>query len=93
MVDIGNNFGRNQKCVVCEEREKMSHIYECKYLNTRTKEISFEKIYTGNIFQQIKVLRIFQENMKRRNEKLQNNDKNIPCDPLICDPLPTGRIG
>ena len=42
MVDIGNNFGRNQKCVVCEESEKMSHIYECQYLNTKTKEISFD---------------------------------------------------
>ena len=71
----------------------MNHIYECKFLNPKKKEISYEKIYTGNLFQQLKIFRIFQENMKTRKAEIQNNDTNIPCDPIFCDPLPTGRIG
>ena len=50
MVNIGYNYGKKEKCVKCEENEDMTHIYDCKYLNKNTKEISFEKIFEGNIF-------------------------------------------
>ena len=71
----------------------MAHIYDCKYLDKNTKELTFDKIWKGNLFQPIKVFRIFQENMRRRNEEKLNIMKHPPCDPFISDPLPSGRIG
>ena len=93
MVNIGYNFGKKEKCIKCEENEDMTHIYDCKYLNKKTKEISFDKIFKGNLFQQIKAFRIFQENMRRRNEEKLNITKHLPCDPFVSDPLPSGRNG
>ena len=93
MVNIGYNYGKKENCVKCNENEDMTHIYICKYLNKNTKEISYEKIYEGNIFQQIKVFRIFQENMKIRNEEKINIVKQSPRDPFVSDPLPPGRNG
>ena len=93
MVNIGYNYGNNEKCVKCEENEDMTHIYDCKYLNKNTKEISFEKIFEGNLFQQIRVFRIFQENMRIRNEEKIKIVKQSPRDPFVSDPLPPGRNG
>ena len=93
MVDIGYNYGKKEKCVKCNENEDMTHIYNCKYLNMNIKEISFDKIYEGNLFQQIKVFRIFQENMSIRNQEKMNIIKQSPCDPFDSDPLPPGRNG
>ena len=80
-------------CLKCEENEDMTHIYDCKYLNKKTKEISFDKIFKGNLFQQIKIFRIFQENLRRRNEEKLIITKHLPCDPFVSDPLPSGRNG
>ena len=78
MVNIGYNFGKKEKCIKCEENEDMTHIYDCKCLSKKTKEISFDKIFKGNLFQQIKAFRIFQENMRRRNEEKLNITKHLP---------------
>ena len=64
----------------------MNHIYSCEYLNQQEIEIEFEKIYEGNLFEKIKVLRRFNENMKKRNEEKSKCNKS-PCDPFFCDPL------
>ena len=93
MVNIGYNYGKKENCQKCNENEDMTHIYDCIYLNKNTKEISYEKIYEGNLFQQIKVFRIFQANMRIRNEEKKNIAKQSPRDPFVSDPLPSGRNG
>ena len=45
----------------------MNHIYSCEYLNKQEIKIEFSTIYEGNLFEKIKVLRGFNENMKKRN--------------------------
>ena len=59
--------------MICKQREDMNHIYNYKYQNKESNKIPFGKIYTGNLNEQIKVFRIFEENLKKRN---QYNEKN-----------------
>ena len=64
----------------------MAHIYNCVVLNNgKTTEIEYEKIYNGTLSEQIVILRIFEKNIERReqlmNEK-QSEDK-LPCDPFV----------
>ena len=56
----------------------MKHIYECEILNENEKpNIQYEKIFNGNIKQQIEVYRKFKQNMEKR-EKLMEIEP--PCD-------------
>ena len=56
--------------------DNMEHIYICEIYNEEDKPIlPYEKIFNGNLNQQIEVFRKFQQNMKRR-ENLKSN----PCD-------------
>ena len=85
MTEIGNNFGRKENCIMCGTNENMEHVYSCKYLNNNQEnEISFGRIFNGYLIEQKKIMKIFEENLKRRNESKQN--KISPCDP-IRDPL------
>ena len=49
MLDIPDNFGDHSKICICESLESMKHLYECKKMNENEAEISFEKIYNGNV--------------------------------------------
>ena len=49
MIDIGNDFGRNEKCIMCGKNEDMNHIYQCEYLNEQELKIGNEKIFNGNL--------------------------------------------
>ena len=62
----------------------MEHIYSCKNLNKQENEIPYERIYNGNTTEQMKVMKIFEQNMATRNEIKKN--KQSPCDP-VRDPL------
>jgi hypothetical protein len=78
----------------------MSHIYYCKLLNEDNSElISYQKIYNGNISEQIKIYHRFEENLKLRDNEGKEDKhpiqiiksrkkkrKKPPCDPLV-DPL------
>ena len=93
MVNIGNNFGKMEICEYCNMKEDMEHIYNCQYLNKQQNEISFGKVYTGNINEQNQILRIFEKNMNERR-KIKTNFQNNPSDPsLSCDPLTMFSIG
>ena len=93
MVNIGSNFGKIENCEKCKMIENMEHIYDCIYLNKQQNEISFEKIYSGNINQQNQILRKFEKNMNERR-KIKTNLINNPCDPsLSCDPLTMFSFG
>ena len=81
MVNIPANFGSKSQCI-CGENEKMQHIYSCENLNYEKEEVNFEKIYSGTLTEQIKILKRFRNNMEKRT-KLETI---IPCD-RISDPL------
>ena len=86
MVKINNNnFGENEKCVMCDSIEDMNHIYNCEYLNEEETKTEYERI-----FEQIRVFRKFEKNMKKRNEE-KSKKNQIPCDPF-CDPLNSGMF-
>ena len=71
---------------MCNTNGNMCHIYSCKFWNKRENELPFEKIYNGNLNEQVKVFRKFEHNMKIRNDEIEKM-KNLPCDPVLCDPL------
>ena len=105
MVDISDNFSSSEieTFCYCGEREMMSHIYYCKLLCENNSElISYQKIYNGNITEQIEIFHRFEANFKIKEKILiegkevkhpitnmkRNNKKRKkpPCDPLV-DPL------
>ena len=77
VTDVKGNFKgkyENIKCQLCEEDEDQKHIIICKELNKSENEEKipdFEEIYKGNINNQVKIVRKFLENMKKRR-KLEN---------------------
>ena len=59
----------------------MRHIYICEVINEgKQPNMKYEKIYTGNISQQIEVFRKFETNLERRTEL---TNKNFPRDPCV----------
>ena len=86
MVEIADNFGKIELCKMCETKQDMEHIYNCKYLNEEQNKIKFEQIYIGNLNQQIQIWKKFEMNLER--SKKWTTNENYPSDPsLICDPL------
>ena len=84
MTDIPANFSKlsqNMKCI-CGSLETMEHLYYCEILGSDKTETEYKKIYNGNIHEQIKVFRIFENKLETRN-KLKDSS---PCDPA-CDLL------
>ena len=78
MIDIPANFGNKETCI-CGNEENMSHIYSCEYLNSKETTTPYERIFNGNLSEQIEIFRRFENNLKTRNDK-------HPCDQDI-DPL------
>ena len=59
------------------EREDMQHVYNCKTLNKDKSETeNYNKIYEGNISQQISVYTRFEENLKQTEKLMKNNENN-----------------
>ena len=84
MVELPDNYGKVETCI-CGKKEDMKHVYSCNMLSKEEIEIQYENIYNGNIYKQRKVLKRFEENLKKRNfMKLSK----VPCDqnigPLSC---------
>ena len=52
MINIPSNFiakeQNNNKCI-CNRIEDMKYTYECKNINKKSPEVSFEQIYNGTI--------------------------------------------
>ena len=105
MTQIPNNYLNGEKKVkcVCDMVEDMSHIYECKILNTGNEiKVKYEEIYRENIVKQIEILRIFENNLEKRRkmqnigiekrkEKRKGEKRILPCD-LLKDPLNCKRF-
>ena len=87
MVNISANFPKpntEYKCF-CGQKEDMKHVYNCELLNEgRKPNIEYERIFTGNISEQIEVFRIFEQNMERRETMKENKiEQQPPCDPNV----------
>ena len=93
MVKIDYNFPQNNSIAMCccGEEETMEHIYNCKTLNSEETNIPYNKVFNGNIGEQVEIFRRFQTNMKQREQRItQNIDKETTtnfhaiqkCDPL-----------
>ena len=72
MVKISYNFPQNNKIDICfcGNEETMNHIYSCKILNKEEETIPYNKIFTGNIGEQVSVFKRFQNNMDNREKLL-----------------------
>ena len=70
MVDIPSNFPSKYTNIECEfgEAENMEHMYNCEKLGKRP-DMSYEKIYNGNIQEQIRVFETFTEKISERESQ------------------------
>ena len=75
MIDIPANFSaKSENKCECGKREDMNHIYECEVYSRKKDKIPFEKIFNGNLREQITVYNEFQQNMEnRKNMKLTSH--------------------
>ena len=46
-------------------KKSQKHILECKLLNDVDPSVEYEKVFNGNLREQIEVMRIIDENMKK----------------------------
>ena len=84
MTNIPNNFPKSDVKTICYcgSIEDMEHIYQCELINTKSDDniLPYQKIYSGNINEQIKVFRKMENNLKTR-ENMKTNES--PCDPDV----------
>ena len=87
MEKIPANFSSKKesrtKCTSCEEIEDVEHIYNCEYLNIEEPEERYEKIFTGNIHEQKRVLERFEKNMDIRGKHEESTHEIQLCDPPV----------
>ena len=89
MIDIPNNFPKSDiktRCF-CGMIEDMNHIYECELFNTKnqTNILPYDKIYSGNINEQIRVFRKMENNLEKREDMKKHES---PCDPDVIRCIP-----
>ena len=75
MTDISSNSSSNkeiEKCW-CRKNMNMEHIYVCTLLNNQTIKMPYNKLFNGNIDEQIKVYKRFKNNMNERENRKQKN--------------------
>ena len=84
MIDIPYNFPRSEKrtLCVCGEKEDMQHIYNCELLNKEKQEkLPYDRIYNGNLKQQIEIFKIFKQNLEHREIMIaEMSEIKSPCD-------------
>ena len=90
MTNIPNNFPKSDIKTICQcgSIEDMEHIYQCELINIQSGDniLPYQKIYSGNINEQIEVFRKMRKNLKIR-EDMKNLES--PCDPDVirCKPV------
>ena len=56
----------------------MTHIYECYKLNNEKKLTqSYERIYNGELIEQVQIFKLMKQNMQKRNQIVKNLGKKI----------------
>ena len=82
MIDIPSNFSsRIETRCQCGSIENMEHIYLCQTLNQETRILPYEKIYNGNINEQITIFEIFERSLEIRERN--QTETELPCDPDV----------
>ena len=74
MINIPANFSKSNsevKCV-CGQTENMTHLYNCEILNTEKPEVLYEQVYSGNIREQVEILKRFELILEERDRILKN---------------------
>ena len=78
MVLIPSNFSENnlKEVCVCGHEANMKHLYICEYWNDGNilEKIPYDKIFSDNVSEQLKISKQFFKNLEER-EKIQN-EKN-----------------
>ena len=71
MVNISYNFPQNNRIDLCccGEEDTMEHVYNCTTMNNKESNIPYNRIYNGNIGEQVEIFRRFQRNMKKENKE------------------------
>ena len=72
MIDIPNNFSSKSehKCE-CGEIETMSHIYQCELYTEGKQALPYDKIFCGNLIEEIEVYKKFKQNLEKRDKMKQ----------------------
>ena len=85
MIDIPSNFpkSKSESFCVCGNIENMTHIYNCEMLNNDEPNFKYDKILNGNICEQIEIFRRFENNLKKREQIITENETVLPCDPTV----------
>ena len=84
MYDIPEIFPKGDKkyTCICGESETITHIYNCSILSEKNEaNIPYEKIFNGNLDQQIMVFKLVRQNLEERSTI--KNEMNLPCDPDV----------
>ena len=68
MNNLPNNFGKTDLCEMsCPELMNNDHLLSCVYLNeNKSRTMNLEYLRNGNISEKIEVLRILQDNTRKR---------------------------
>ena len=90
MTKIPNNFGKQILCL-CGTKESMIHIYNCKIWSEKEKKKTpYNTIYNGNIEEQIEILKIFEQNLEKRNEEMRLSNSHVILYGSTVDPVTLG---
>ena len=84
MADIPANFQDSKiktECL-CGEAENMEHLYECNTLNEKEPILPYQKLYCGNINEQIQIFKRIEKCLEKRQD-LKNSGEKLPCDPEV----------
>ena len=98
MTNIPAIFLRNRelsKCV-CGQPENMTHIYNCKTLNSDELQTKYEKIYSDNVEDIEKVYKRLKRNMQEREilQKQKQEESHVTFfGPLFSVPSIVNGIG
>ena len=82
VINLCENLYAGIGALTQREKENISHIYECKSLNEQQAKLPYNKIYNGNLNNQLEIFRRLEKSLKER-DKVKTNI--FPCDPR--DPL------
>ena len=92
MANIPANYSSSKiehKCK-CGMREDMEHVYTCVMLNSEKTVVKFQEIYSSNTKLISEVNSRFQNNMKNREEMMDQNEVELKLKThviLSSDPL------
>ena len=77
MTTIPKNYGKEILCL-CGTKETMIHIYNCELWSEKgKKKISYNNIYNGKIENQIEILKTFEQNIEKRNERMKFDNSHV----------------